>query len=79
MCTPAGVVPASCWGASALPIVQNDRTCVVRRAAKNPDEFASPLKNTYRVMLTRGLRGCHVYFEDEQTRDFVLSRVEWPE
>jgi DUF2075 family protein len=52
---------------------------IVRRAAKNPDEFTALLKNTYRVLLTRGLRGCHVYFEDEQTRDFVLSRVEWPE
>jgi DUF2075 family protein len=52
---------------------------IVRRAAKNPDEFTSLLKNTYRVLLTRGLRGCHVYFEDDQTRDFVLSRVEWPE
>jgi DUF2075 family protein len=30
-------------------------------------------------LLTRGLRACAVYFEDEQTRDFVLSRVEWHE
>lgn len=52
---------------------------IVRRAAKDRDEFTALLKNTYRVLLTRGLRGCHVYFEDEQTRDFVLSRVEWPE
>jgi DUF2075 family protein len=52
---------------------------IVRRSAKNPDEFTSLLKNTYRVLLTRGLRGCHVFFEDEPTRDFVLSRIEWPE
>jgi uncharacterized protein len=52
---------------------------IVRRAAKNADEFTALLKNTYRVLLTRGLRGCHVYFEDGQTQDFVLSRVEWPE
>ena len=52
---------------------------IVRRAAKDPVEFTALLKNTYRVLLTRGLRGCHVYFEDDQTRDFVLSRVDWPE
>jgi DUF2075 family protein len=52
---------------------------IVRRAAKDPVGFTALLKNTYRVLLTRGLRGCHVYFEDDQTRDFVLSRVEWPE
>jgi uncharacterized protein len=53
---------------------------VVKRAAKDdPARFTALVRNTYRVLLTRGLRGCAVYFEDEQTRDFVLSRVEWPE
>jgi DUF2075 family protein len=51
----------------------------VKRAAKrDPSLFTALVKNTYRVLLTRGLRGCYVYFEDDQTRDFVLSRVEWP-
>jgi DUF2075 family protein len=53
---------------------------VVRRGAqKEPGRFTDLVKNTYRVLLTRGLRGCYVYFEDEQTRDFVLSRVDWQE
>jgi DUF2075 family protein len=53
---------------------------IVKRAAKEDlARFTHLVKNTYRVLLTRGLRGCFVYFEDEQTRDFVLSRVEWPE
>jgi uncharacterized protein len=53
---------------------------IVKRAAKSdPARFTALVKNTYRVLLTRGLRGCAVYFEDEQTRDFVLSRVEWRE
>jgi hypothetical protein len=34
------------------------------------------VKNTYRVLLTRGLRGCYIYFRDEPTRDYVLSRIE---
>ena len=34
------------------------------------------MKSTYRVLLTRGLRGCYVYFMDAPTRDFFLSRTE---
>lgn len=53
---------------------------IVKRAARNdPSTFTRLLKNTYRVLLTRGLRGCYVYFQDEQTRDMVLSRIEWRE
>jgi uncharacterized protein len=29
-----------------------------------------------RVLLTRGLRGCYVFFMDAPTRDFFLSRTE---
>jgi hypothetical protein len=28
------------------------------------------------VLLSRGLSGCTVHFLDEQTRDFVLSRID---
>jgi DUF2075 family protein len=56
------------------------RDSVVKRGgAKDPIAFAALVKNTYRVLLTRGLQGCYVFFEDDQTRDFVLSRIEWPE
>ena len=50
---------------------------MVKRGAKeSPEDFLKLVKNTYRVLLTRGLRGCYIYFEDEQTRDFFLSRTE---
>jgi hypothetical protein len=49
---------------------------VVKREAKEPEQFARLAKNAYRVLLTRGLRGCAIFFEDEPTRDFVLSRME---
>ena len=53
---------------------------VVKRGATGAlDQFTVLVKNTYRVLLTRGLQGCYVYFQDEQTRDFFLSRVEWPD
>ncbi len=47
---------------------------VVRQSAKS-GAFTQLVKQTYRVLLTRGLKGCAVYFQDERTRDFVLSRM----
>jgi DUF2075 family protein len=48
---------------------------VVRRGAKG-DGYIALVKNTYRVLLTRGLLGCTVFFEDSETADFVRSRIE---
>ncbi len=48
---------------------------VVRRGVTEA-EFTRFVKSTYRVLLTRGLRGCYVYFMDGPTRDFFLSRIE---
>ena len=48
---------------------------VVRRGVTDA-EFTRFVKSTYRVLLTRGLRGCYVYFMDAPTRDFFLSRTE---
>ncbi len=47
---------------------------VVRRE-RDPRAFTRLVKQTYRVLLTRGLLGCAVYFEDQQTQDFILSRI----
>ncbi len=50
---------------------------VVRRSVKGESvPFTELVKHTYRVLLTRGLLGCYVYFEDDQTRVFFLSRIE---
>jgi DUF2075 family protein len=45
----------------------------VKRAG---DAFIDLVKNTYRVLLSRGLKGCYVYFEDPETEKFVRSRTE---
>jgi hypothetical protein len=46
-----------------------------RKAYKdNPDEASrkagSIIKNTYRTLMTRGLKGCYVYFVDKETEAF---------
>ncbi|MGE0639330.1 MAG: DNA/RNA helicase domain-containing protein [Thermoanaerobaculia bacterium] len=41
-------------------------------------EFLALVKNTYRVLLSRGLKGCFVYFEDKDTERFFRSRIGTP-
>lgn len=45
---------------------------------RSSDHFADLIKNTYRVLLTRGMKGCYVYFIDKDTERFFKSRMEKP-
>lgn len=38
-------------------------------------QFTDLVKRTYRVLLTRGMRGCYVFFEDGPTRTRVQTRA----
>ncbi len=40
------------------------------------EDFTRLVRNTYRVLLSRGLKGCCVHFTDDRTRDFVESRLD---
>lgn len=44
-------------------------------STKNADDFLQLVKNTYRVLLTRGIKGCYVYFMDKDTERFIKSRL----
>jgi DUF2075 family protein len=46
---------------------------VVRRSG---EKFVDLVKNTYRVLLSRGMKGCYVHFMDKETERFFRSRVE---
>ncbi|ACU03151.1 DUF2075 domain-containing protein [Pedobacter heparinus] len=37
--------------------------------------FLRLIKNTYRVLLGRGMKGCYVYFMDKETESYFRSRV----
>src|SRR6267378_4355529 len=49
---------------------------------RSKEQFVDLVKNTYRVLLSRGLKGCYVSFMDRDTERFVRSRMEptrqWP-
>jgi DUF2075 family protein len=40
------------------------------------EDFVDLVKNTYRVLLSRGMKGCYVYFVNKDTENFVKSRIE---
>jgi len=40
------------------------------------EKFADLLKNTYRVLLSRGMKGCYVYFINKDTERFFKTRIE---
>jgi DUF2075 family protein len=47
-------------------------------AKADPDRAASEadliIKNTYRTLMTRGMKGCYVYCTDQETREFFKGR-----
>lgn len=52
---------------------ENSKDPVVRGAK---GKFVDLVKNTYRVLLSRGLKGCYVYFHDPDTEKFFRSRMD---
>ena len=52
---------------------ENSADSVVRKSKYN---FVNLIKNTYRILLSRGLKGCYVFFIDKDTERFFKSRME---
>jgi hypothetical protein len=52
---------------------ENSADSVVKRSK---DKFIDLVKNTYRVLLSRGMKGCYVYFMDKDTERFFKTRTE---
>lgn len=47
-----------------------------RAVKRGKDRFSDLVKNVYRVLLSRGLKGCYVHFMDKDTERFFRSRME---
>jgi len=45
----------------------------LKKGKENFDEY---VKNIYRVLMTRGMKGCYVYFVDDNVRKYFESRIE---
>jgi hypothetical protein len=47
-----------------------------RTVKQSKADFLRLVRNTYRVLLSRGMKGCYVCFLDKDTERFVRSRIE---
>lgn len=52
---------------------ENSCDPVVKRSG---ERFLDLVKNTYRVLLTRAMKGCYIHFVDKDTERYFLSRIE---
>ena len=50
-----------------------------KRMKENPEETKKQLdaiiKNTYRTLMTRGMKGCYVYFTDKETETYFSNQI----
>jgi DUF2075 family protein len=60
-------------GKGWIGLKENSSDTSVRRSG---EQFMQLVKNTYRVLLTRGIKGCFVTFLDKETEHFFRSRTE---
>jgi len=52
---------------------ENSHDAVVKR---DKTRFTDLTKNTYRVLFSRGMKGCYAYFMDKDTERFFKSRMD---
>ncbi len=43
---------------------------------RSPDNFDKHVRNIYRTLLTRGMKGCYVYFTNKETERYFRERIE---
>ena len=53
--------------------IKESKDPVLKRSGEKVDEY---IRNIYRVLMSRGMRGCYVYFCDEPLRRYVESMLE---
>ena len=55
-------------------ISKDDRSSGIRSA--KPDKAHQLILNTYKTLLTRGQKGCYVYCEDPELRDYIKKHIQ---
>jgi hypothetical protein len=48
----------------------------IKKSLLQPQHILNLFKNIYRILLTRGKKGCYVYFEDENTKKYFEQELE---
>ena len=70
------------WGKDLVFRAEDGGWQAVKAASCDPavkrapaDTFISLIKNTYRVLLTRGMKGCYLYVHDPETREYIQGLI----
>ena len=56
-------------------ISKDDKSSGVRNKTTSDELAKQIIKNTYKVLLTRGQKGCFVYCEDKNLADYIKSKL----
>ena len=59
-----------------LAISKDDKTSGIRLKSTSDVEADALIRRTYKVLLSRGLKGCFIYCEDKPLRDYLRSMLE---
>jgi DUF2075 family protein len=53
--------------------IKGYKSMLLKEPEKAKEMTRSIIKNTYRTIMTRGLKGCYVYFEGKETEEWLKS------
>ena len=56
-------------------ISKDDKTSGIRLKSTSDDEADKLIRRTYKVLLTRGLKGCFIYCEDDALREYLKKTL----
>jgi DUF2075 family protein len=55
--------------------IKGYKAMLLNNPEKANEMTKSIIKNTYRTLMTRGMKGCYVYFEDKLTEQYFISKL----
>lgn len=56
-------------------ISKDDKTSGIRSKSTSDEEADKLIRRTYKVLLTRGIKGCYIYCEDEALRNYLKEKL----
>ena len=56
-------------------ISKDDKSSGIRLKSTSDIEADQLIRRTYKVLLTRGIKGCYIYCEDEKLREYLKSKL----
>lgn len=56
-------------------ISKDDKTSGIRLTSTSNEEADKLIRRTYKVLLTRGIKGCYIYCEDEALRNYLKEKL----